>query len=605
MGLTPSCYKCSTNQAVPPLHSSPQSGMNPFLYSPAMFSMPSSYNMMPQMKHCANCRGTLPESSDTCVRCQAHQPMPTPRELLVMLQPFYPGPVSSYQAPLQSTPGIAARFPNLSTATSSVLSQPTPLFSQHSESTSLMAARFSSPPRPMAGPNRMSSQSSPVGDTRQVSTPSPMKGVTNEVPAVVTTSTTTSDSSLSATSTPELSTPVVDTTDPEATLSSLSATSTPKLSTIVTVPETTLGEDEKQSKDATMGPVDNNSSMEVDTSKGDATPPSPSAGLEPCDDPSVNHSSTPDISSSTSSVDKDVTEEQGLDIDDQSPVGSKRLSDDESSGEHSKRSKTDKDPDHEVIVVPPRRISKRQLSNGVPPTDQVKRSKTEEDLTAASEKEKDNEKPGASKDSPVADNCGANELGKDGSITVDSDSTTSKTDVVDPALSSGAVKKEQVIESDSGINITESISQTPSENNRSDGDNHSEKKVLKLQDGGNDFTANNPAKVQQLDKSSPKSLPKDDSEEKKESQNAETKLLDTNGESLVKSKGSSDDEFATPTVSPPLSSDEGDSFIAAEEESNTSSTNQTSTLVPGSTSGPVWLVNCLKIMCNFFDFRVK
>ncbi len=583
MGFTPSCYKCNTNQTIPPQHSSPQSGMNPFLYSPAMFSMPPSYNMMPQMKHCANCRETLPESSDTCVQCQARQPMPTPRELLVMLQPFYPGSVSSYQTPPQSTPGIAARFPNLPTTTSLVQSQPTPLFSQHSES---MAARFSSPPLPMADPNRMSSQSF---DTRQVSTPSPMKGVTREVPAVVTTSTTTTSDS------------------------SLSATSTPKLSTIVTVPETTLGEDENQSKDATMGPVDNNSSMEVDTSKGDATPPSlddPSAGLEPGDDPPVDHSSTPDISSSTSSVDKDVTEEQGLDIDDQSPVGSKRLSDDESSSEHSKRTKTDKDPDHEVAVAPSRRISKRQLSNGVPPTDQVKRSKTEEDLTASGKEQKVNEKPGASKDSPDSDNCGANELGKNSSgSTVDSDSTTvtSKTDVnnnvVDPALSSGAVIKEKVTESDSGINISDSVGYTPSENNGSDGDSDSEKKDepnrLKPQDTSNDpltipsDAPHDDKRVQQHDKSSPETVPKVTEhtiEDKKEFEKGNaTNNLDTTEPagkrqgSLVK-KGSSDDEhdvYKTPAGSPSLSGDENDPSFIAEEESRGSSVDKTSTLVPG------------------------
>ena len=555
MGFAPSCYKCNTNQTIPPQHSSPQSGMNPFLYPPAMFSMPSNYNMMtPQMKYCANCRGTLSESSDTCVHCQARQPMPTPHELLVMLQPFNPGPLSSYQAMPQSTPAIAARFPNQPAITSLVQSQPTPLFLQHSESTSLMGARFSSPPpRPMADPNRMQSQSTPVADTRQVLPPSSMKGV---VPAEVTTSTTTSDSS------------------------SLSATSTPQLSTTVTVPEKTVEEGVNTS---TMGPVDSNSiasSMEVDTSKGDATPPSlnPSARLEPLDDPT---SSIP----STSSVDKDVTDEQ--DIDDQSPVGSKRSSDDESSSEHSKRSKTDEDPDHDEFssehskrsktdkdpdheaIVPSRRISKRQLSNWVPQTDQVKRSKTEEDLTASG-KEKDNEKPGASNNSPDTDSS-ANELGKDGSM------TDRNNNVVDTALSSDAVMKEQVIESDSGINITESTSPTPSENNGIDGDSHNEKKVLKLQDGGIESTANIPERVQQR---RPKLLPK---EEKKESQNEETKPLDTNGESLGKSKGSSDDD-----VSPPLNSDEDD-FIAAEEESSTSSTNQTGTLVPGSTSGSVCL----------------
>ena len=599
MRFVPSCYKCNTNQTIPPQHSSPQSGMNPFLFSPAMFSMPSGYNMItPQMKHCADCRRTLSEPSDTCVHCQARQPMPTPRELLVTLQPFYPGPLSYQAMPQSSTPAIAARFPNQSTTTSLVQSQPTPLFPQHSESTSLTAARFSFPPRPMADPNGMLSQSSPVVDTRQVSTPSPMKGVTHKVPAVVTTST--DSSSLSATSTPQLSTTSVDTTVPEATLShSLSATSTPQLSNTITVPETiTLEEDVNKSKDNTMGPVDSKSvtsSMEVDTSKGDAATPPSLNFSEPGDDPPINPSSTPDISSSTSSVDKDVIDEQGLDIDDQSPVGSKRSSDDESASEHSKRSKTDTDPDHEAIL-PSRRISKRQSSNEVPPSDQVKRSKTEEDLTASG-KEKDNEKPGASNNSPDTDSS-ANELGKDGLI------TDINNNVVDPALSSGAVMKEQVIESDSGINITESTSPTPSENNGSVGDSYNEKKILKLQDGGTDFTSNNPEKLQQLDKSSPESLPKVDSEEKKEFQNRETKPLDTNGESLGKSKGSSDDEFATPTVSPPLSSDEDDSnFIAAEEESNTSSTNQTSTLVPGSTSEAVCMfrhLNCLKHYGSFW-----
>ena len=611
MGLAPSCYKCNTNQTIPPQHSSPQSGTNPFLYSPAMFS---SYSMMtPQMKYCADCRETLPEQSDTCVHCQARQPMPTPRELLIMMQPLYPGPLSSYQAMPQSTPAIAARFPNQSTTTSLVQSQPTPLFPQHSESTSLMAARFSSPPRPMADPNRMSSQSTPVVDTRQVSTPSPMKGVTHEVPAdhEVTTSTTTSDSSLSAISTPQLSTTLVDTTVPEATLNcSLSTTSTPQLSTTVevtTVPEATLKEDVNKSKDDTIGPVDSNSvasSMELDTSKGDATPPTlnPSARLKPGDDLPVDQSSIPDISSSTSSVDKDVTNEQGLDIDESSPVGSKRSSDDESSSEHSKRSKTDKDPDHEAIV-PSRRISKRQLSNGVSPSDEVKRSKTGEDLTACG-KQKDNEKPGASQDSSVADNSGGIELEKDSSgSTVGSDSKTDVNNkVVDPALSSGAVVKEKVTESDSGIIISESVGHTPLENNGSDGDNHSEKKdgpnQLKPQDTRNDpLTISSDAphnaneQEQQHGNSSIESVPKVTDhiiEDKKEFGNGKaTNDLDTNEPAgkhhdLLKKKSSSDDEhdvYGTPAGSPSLSADEDDpNFIgAAEEESHGS----TSTLVSG------------------------
>ena len=220
--------------------------------------------------------------------------------------------------------------------------------------------------------------------------------------------------SLSATSASQSSTTVVDTTVPEATLnhSLRSATSAPQLSTTITVPETSVEEDVNKSKNNTMGPVDDNSitsSMEVDTSKRDTTSPS----LNPCeprDESPIDPSSTPDISSNTSSVDKDVTDEQGLDIDDECPVGSKRLSDDESASEHSKRSKTDKDPDHETIVVPSRRISKKQLSNEVPPSDQVKRSKTEEDLTA----------------------------------------------------------KEKVTESDSGINISDNAGHTPSENNGKD-----------------------------------------------------------------------------------------------------------------------------------------
>ena len=635
MGFAPSCYKCNTNQATPPQHSSPQSGMNPFLYSPAMFSMPSGYNMMtPQMKYCADCRGTLSESSDTCVHCQARQPMPTPRELLVTLQPFYPGPLSYQAMPQSSTPAIAARFPNQSTTTSLVQSQPTPLFLQHSESTSLTAARFSFPPRPIADPNGMLAQSTPVVDTRQVSTPSPMKGVTHEIPVVVTTSTTTSDSSLSATSTPQLSTAVVDTTVPEATLNhSLSATSTPQLSTTLvdtTVPEATLNrslsttstpplsttvvdttvleatleEDVNKSKDDTIGPVDSNSaSMEVDTSKGDATPPSlnPSARLKPGDDSPVDQSSIPDISSSTSSVDKDVTHEQGLDIDENSPVGSKRLSDDESSSEHSKRSKTDKDPDHEAIVAPSRCISKRQLSNGVSPTDEVKRSKIGEDLTASG-KEDDNEKPGASH------NSGANELQKDSSgSTVGADSKTDvNNEVVDPALSSGAVVKEKVTESDSGINISESVGHTPLENNGSDGDNHSEKKdglnQLKPKDTHNDpLTIPSDAphdankQVQRDDNSSTESVPKVTDEhtieDKKEFENGKaTNNLDTNDEpagkrqgSLIK-KASSDDDcdvYKTPAGSPSLSGDENDPNFIAEEESHVSSEDKTSTLVPG------------------------
>ncbi len=364
-----------------------------------------------------------------------------------------------------------------------------------------------------------------------------------------------------------------------------SATSTPQLSTTVT----TLGEDVNKSKDATMGPVDNNSSMEVDTSKGDATPPSLDPS-EPCDDPSVDHSSTPDISSSTSSVDKDVTEEQGLNIDDQSPVGSKRLSDDESSSEHSKRSKTDKEPDHEAIVAPPHHNSKRQLSNGVPQTDQVKRSKTEEDLSASG-KEKDNEKPGASKDSPVADNSGANELEKNSSgSTVDSDSITSKTNinnnVVDPASSSGAVIKEKVTDCDSGINISDSVGHAPSGNNGNDGDNHSEKK-----DGANQLkpldthidpltipsdAPSDDKRVQQNNKSSPATVPKVTEhtiEDKKKFENGKaTNDLDTNEPpgDLLKNK---DDKHTTPAGSTSLCSDEDDTnFIGAAEEESHGST---------------------------------
>ena len=308
------------------------------------------------------------------------------------------------------------------------------------------------------------------------------------------------------------------------------------------------------------------SSIKEDTPKEDTPPAFGGLDKPSAVDPS-RFKSSPDIYSSTNSVDKKVTEELETI---QSPVGSKSSSsaDDDNS--------LSKQPTTEAPVLS---FSKTQLSNVVQ-GNQVKHGKTEENLTSCGK-----EKGTIMNDHPGCDSPDKNEALEKGSslvLNLDSDGTISKTDMDVNSVLSSVV--ESVIETaDMGNNELEKKSHIPLQNNGSDVDNHNGTNVLNLQDGSNDPLAHNVGKVQpwQHDKSHPGSMPmlRDNEspayENKKQIVNGKLNTPDTNSKPHGENSVSSDDEFKTPPGSPSLSCDESD---AVEEESNSSSTSQSNTL---------------------------
>ena len=126
MGFVPICYQCHAYQAPP---QTPPSSMSASLLAPFMFSLPSS-----QSKYCATCRMIIPEPSEVCGYCRNSQPLPTPQQLIVVPQPSAAYQAPSFQAPTSQM--IAARFPSQVSQSSTAHSQlpPIPMMVQGSES---------------------------------------------------------------------------------------------------------------------------------------------------------------------------------------------------------------------------------------------------------------------------------------------------------------------------------------------------------------------------------------------------------------------------------------------------------------------------------------